>query len=109
MIRRPPRSTLFPYTTLFRSHALLVDVDPTLLDRPARFALRFRQPGVDNRVHERQAIARRHACGGDLLRQQVQRARLDVSWIHVTEENSIYRRGIGGGLLPVDHAGYFNS
>src|SRR2546422_2100242 len=26
MIRRPPRSTLFPYTTLFRSqHALLVD------------------------------------------------------------------------------------
>jgi len=21
MIRRPPRSTLFPYTTLFRSHA----------------------------------------------------------------------------------------
>src|SRR5260370_18907907 len=25
MIRRPPRSTLFPYTTLFRSHGLLVD------------------------------------------------------------------------------------
>src|SRR3712207_6898098 len=23
MIRRPPRSTLFPYTTLFRSHGLL--------------------------------------------------------------------------------------
>src|SRR2546430_16226961 len=27
MIRRPPRSTLFPYTTLFRSHAGL-DPDP---------------------------------------------------------------------------------
>src|SRR2546428_2153641 len=26
MIRRPPRSTLFPYTTLFRSQASLVDV-----------------------------------------------------------------------------------
>src|SRR3989441_3827317 len=25
MIRRPPRSTLFPYTTLFRSHDHLVD------------------------------------------------------------------------------------
>src|SRR5256885_13098403 len=25
MIRRPPRSTLFPYTTLFRSHACLLD------------------------------------------------------------------------------------
>src|SRR2546430_14418230 len=27
MIRRPPRSTLFPYTTLFRSLALLVAED----------------------------------------------------------------------------------
>src|SRR2546425_5555256 len=28
MIRRPPRSTLFPYTTLFRSpHAAVVDAD----------------------------------------------------------------------------------
>src|SRR2546425_12471237 len=26
MIRRPPRSTLFPYTTLFRSHAGRVDL-----------------------------------------------------------------------------------
>src|SRR2546426_8584030 len=25
MIRRPPRSTLFPYTTLFRSHAVQPD------------------------------------------------------------------------------------
>src|SRR2546422_8533696 len=25
MIRRPPRSTLFPYTTLFRSHRHVVD------------------------------------------------------------------------------------
>src|SRR2546422_11290269 len=25
MIRRPPRSTLFPYTTLFRSHAVVED------------------------------------------------------------------------------------
>src|SRR3712207_8501276 len=25
MIRRPPRSTLFPYTTLFRSHGLEAD------------------------------------------------------------------------------------
>src|SRR5688572_31811334 len=43
MIRRPPRSTLFPYTTLFRSasfasmtqrdyDALLLDLDGTLLD-----------------------------------------------------------------------------
>src|SRR2546430_8862191 len=27
MIRRPPRSPLFPYTTLFRSHGLVLDAD----------------------------------------------------------------------------------
>src|SRR5205809_6197867 len=26
MIRRPPRSTLFPYTTLFRSHLVIIGV-----------------------------------------------------------------------------------
>src|SRR5258705_5465118 len=26
MIRRPPRSTLFPYTTLFRSHAIYGEI-----------------------------------------------------------------------------------
>src|SRR2546421_5030327 len=31
MIRRPPRSTLFPYTTLFRSNFCLVEDLPTLI------------------------------------------------------------------------------
>src|SRR5437773_9640610 len=34
MIRRPPRSTLFPYTTLFRSHAA-ARPQPLLVSRPA--------------------------------------------------------------------------
>src|SRR2546423_7335085 len=33
MIRRPPRSTLFPYTTLFRSRRALVPVAVLLDDR----------------------------------------------------------------------------
>src|SRR2546426_8648392 len=33
MIRRPPRSTLFPYTTLFRSRQRLVDQDVRLVIR----------------------------------------------------------------------------
>src|SRR3712207_2310787 len=32
MIRRPPRSTLFPYTTLFRSTSIMPRVAPTLYD-----------------------------------------------------------------------------
>src|SRR3989454_12456393 len=37
MIRRPPRSTLFPYTTLFRSHTENgpVQASPTNAGRPA--------------------------------------------------------------------------
>src|SRR2546426_3064467 len=31
MIRRPPRSTLFPYTTLFRSFGIIVSLAATLL------------------------------------------------------------------------------
>src|SRR2546429_5782108 len=39
MIRRPPRSTLFPYTTLFRSTAL---ISPRLpLRRSMRFSFRL--------------------------------------------------------------------
>src|SRR2546430_13174485 len=34
MIRRPPRSTLFPYTTLFRSPVARVADEPSLGDQP---------------------------------------------------------------------------
>src|SRR2546430_15091642 len=37
MIRRPPRSTLFPYTTLFRSRSYDVLIDNGLLDRAGEF------------------------------------------------------------------------
>src|SRR2546429_2521866 len=54
MIRRPPRSTLFPYTTLFRS--LLRDkeigprVVPILVDEARTFGMEglFRQIGIYN-------------------------------------------------------------
>src|SRR5438477_4695159 len=36
MIRRPPRSTLFPYTTLFRSHRYPKDMSRWLPDTPMR-------------------------------------------------------------------------
>src|SRR2546430_10251707 len=46
MIRRPPRSTLFPYTTLFRSVRLGRDmVEAHLAHAPERFVLHARNPG----------------------------------------------------------------
>src|SRR3712207_7149475 len=45
MIRRPPRSTLFPYTTLFRSHPLLVADLPLHLGGSAPPPL-HRAPGL---------------------------------------------------------------
>src|SRR2546426_8594790 len=35
MIRRPPRSTLFPYTTLFRSFVQIIDGDGRVVARSA--------------------------------------------------------------------------
>src|SRR5262245_66560559 len=46
MIRRPPRSTLFPYTTLFRSHLLRHRAEPL---RGELADLRHRQPGQDRK------------------------------------------------------------
>src|SRR3712207_7991333 len=49
MIRRPPRSTLFPYTTLFRSP--LGSPSPCALRAPARLARKA--PQVDGRLRPR--------------------------------------------------------
>src|SRR2546430_17384186 len=48
MIRRPPRSTLFPYTTLFRSHVALAD--PVCRDEAGKLAEAARKCGAT--VHE---------------------------------------------------------
>src|SRR2546430_10337560 len=56
MIRRPPRSTLFPYTTLFRSCELLGELRPELAarvpDSHARTALWYRIVDSDVRSEE---------------------------------------------------------
>src|SRR3989442_10817873 len=68
MIRRPPRSTLFPYTTLFRSRSLLapltkasLGVDPAsaglAIARATRLALRDRKSTRLNSSHVRISYA----------------------------------------------------
>src|SRR3712207_7314654 len=71
MIRRPPRSTLFPYTTLFRSEALAVprpaDQRPGHLERradrqdlaPAGLAMREGNRHGDRRLLEARRPAHR--------------------------------------------------
>src|SRR2546422_3734622 len=44
MIRRPPRSTLFPYTTLFRSAASLNHLDSKVRDGEFKLILPYRLP-----------------------------------------------------------------
>src|SRR2546421_7142893 len=56
MIRRPPRSTLFPYTTLFRSHDVLPGAHEGRGVRPP--AQRRRRDAPDLRQR------RRHVAGG---------------------------------------------
>src|SRR3712207_7992433 len=71
MIRRPPRSTLFPYTTLFRSDLLVVEAprqehravcsDELLAAQPCcRFALgsgrcRYASPGLVSPLRDRKS------------------------------------------------------
>src|SRR3712207_7249560 len=58
MIRRPPRSTLFPYTTLFRSHSDLVVLDTDLEEEylgPPK--------NLNTECHEDGGLPPDHACG----------------------------------------------
>src|SRR2546426_4997500 len=71
MIRRPPRSTLFPYTTLFRSafdeHQVLSIVDHPAGDQPAGVAQHdvgpiaddVRPVGLEEHVLERRLVGDR--------------------------------------------------
>src|SRR5438046_4824081 len=52
MIRRPPRSTLFPYTTLFRSHRAPEQLLTLLLEQPRSLT------ALAERLQRRQALQR---------------------------------------------------
>src|SRR3712207_7616615 len=77
MIRRPPRSTLFPYTTLFRSQDLLAD--------PAT-QRRVRPPQVDREVDagHRQKAARQEVGldvdGGDRKSTRLNSSHANISY-----------------------------
>src|SRR2546427_9024262 len=81
MIRRPPRSTLFPYTTLFRS--LHRDLD--LLALTAQVTLHERGEDADHAMHARARVA----DGGPHVRgRMVRKARDARSEEHTSELQS---------------------
>src|SRR3712207_8022254 len=59
MIRRPPRSTLFPYTTLFRSEHVVDRRQQRLADVEARKLIPLEQDHTSSRT--RQPVGRRGA------------------------------------------------
>src|SRR5258706_7958802 len=51
MIRRPPRSTLFPYTTLFRSGLSTIGTGAFLLSRAGTRPIDIGEPGIRSEEH----------------------------------------------------------
>src|SRR3712207_6905403 len=71
MIRRPPRSTLFPYTTLFRSRPHHPDAPRTALQLHLLAAPRRREAGILRHIrHHREGRSASLARGayGDQIR-----------------------------------------
>src|SRR3712207_4921741 len=65
MIRRPPRSTLFPYTTLFRSLAVAIRTAAGLVLHTGDF--KMDQFPLDNRITDLRGFARLGEEGVDLF------------------------------------------
>ena len=78
MIRRPPRSTLFPYTTLFRSALTFVTV-PALVT----VVQRRTGSGKGNLVVDLAGVSHSDSAGLALLLQWVGDAQAEIGRAHV--------------------------
>src|SRR2546423_8966467 len=84
MIRRPPRSTLFPYTTLFRSEVEIAARGPFLEVRHDRLAER-----AQSRDARPQLLDLRHVPEPVQLEQDAARERVFRSEEHTSELQSL--------------------
>src|SRR2546430_16027350 len=64
MIRRPPRSTLFPYTTLFRSKLIAIDRLESRLEMARRFGATLTINASKTTEKERLDLTREHTNTG---------------------------------------------
>src|SRR5471030_399436 len=99
MIRRPPRSTLFPYTTLFRSDLYL------RLRRSKRRARRRRRPRSRSEEHTSELQSLRHrVCRLMLEKKKNIRPLGDRVLVHPIEEQETKK----GGIIIPDTAFFLN-
>src|SRR5256885_3958304 len=98
MIRRPPRSTLFPYTTLFRSVDEQVDVRVDTINKTTVAP----QPGA--RAKSRNTLNERTARSGDRKSTRLNSSHLVISYavFCLKKKNKIHRPP--GADCSVTHA-----
>src|SRR2546428_2133277 len=104
MIRRPPRSTLFPYTTLFRSPLERVselERAPVLVEGRTRLAAPL-EHGAEIRVHGREA-RRPHLDLLELVGRLVQHLELEEDAAERQGERGLAGRTLQGRLIERDH------
>src|SRR3712207_7874290 len=80
MIRRPPRSTLFPYTTLFRSPQLRDEIRGFAVLHRARFHRETHRHGDAGLLQARQAVRVLGADGGDRKSTRLNSSHANISY-----------------------------
>src|SRR3712207_8055116 len=99
MIRRPPRSTLFPYTTLFRSENRVLPAGPTVVDVMANSAFYYGAMRVlmdeDRPVWTKMSFARSEEHTSELQSRQYLVCRLLLEKKDVKERVEVRR-----GMIP---------
>src|ERR1035441_8218759 len=95
MIRRPPRSTLFPYTTLFRSSQERAHVEPPVLWSDGRVTDRSRAQGAARVV----ALGRGWSGGPSILHDP---SDLGFDGKYLSFARGLYAPGEEAGCHPFD-------
>src|SRR5256886_14078242 len=100
MIRRPPRSTLFPYTTLFRSEHVLDLARPDAeRERPERAVRgRMRIAAYDHHPRLREAqLGTDHVHDALTGRREIEQLDAELAGIRRERANLARRQGVGDG------------
>src|SRR5436309_7623174 len=101
MIRRPPRSTLFPYTTLFRSAVL--DAELNLLDRHAPGLLHLSAVLVDDVLRSEEHTSELQSRENLVCRLLLEKKKKKKKIIHSTHKKIKHRHNTINNNLSNQH------